>query len=456
LRLFNLQDSSDVQGDLYQQRTERDYFSSGKGRRRPEVFTGYALYAHIRDMLLGNRDERRRIQEYENFLSGTLLEGKAVTLTPHKSHVLHVTIDGEEHAIHDVGDGLQSAIILTFEPFVRRDKPCMFFIEEPELFLHPGLQRHIIEFFLDCKNHLFFFTTHSNHFLGMSFDYEGLSIYNFQRNASTSQPDRPRFLVTPVSRGHHSSLELLGVRNSSVFLVNATIWVEGVTDRRYFRKFLELYRKHCESPDVLPEEDIRRLEEDLHYAFVEYGGANLPHWSFSPSSDDASARTPANERPIEVRTLCARAIVIRDDDETSTSDGKKGKRRQNELLEGELGERILLTPGREIENLLPPQVIAAIVKQKFPAAQPESWTRADYRDQRLGRFLDEKTGANGAWGGQYGTLKQKTEFCTRAIQHMDELGLTFADLDDEVQEMVKRICRFLVEQNRFAVVPRRS
>ena len=405
-------------------------------------------------MLLGRQEERRRVHSYENFLSKIFFENKDVTLTPHRDGVLHVTIDGEEHAIHDVGDGLQSAIILTFEPFVRRDEPCLFFLEEPELFLHPGLQRHLLEFFGSCEKHLFFLTTHSNHFLGMAFDYEGISIYNFQRNVSASERDKPRFLVTPVSRGDRSSLALLGVRNSSVFLVNATIWVEGITDRRYVRKFMELYRTHCTEHGANPDEDISRLEEDIHYAFVEYGGANLKHWSFKSSGGEVSEQAQESEAPIEVQTLCARAFLIRDDDETSSGDStKKLKKAQNDELAASLGERFARTPGREVENLLPPQVIEAIVREH---ARPEAFPlqRERYRNERLGKFLDDLAGADGKWGDEYGALKRKNDFCSKAVEHLDKL--TFTELDPEVQDMVKQICRFLVEQNRFVIAPRRS
>lgn len=454
LRLFSQSNAIDsVPDDHYLQRTQADYFH---GNKHVEIFTGYTLYHRIRDMLLGRQDERRRVREYEKFLSENFFENKEVTLTPHRLGVLHVTIAGEEQAIHDVGDGLQSAIILTFEPFVRRDEPCLFFIEEPELFLHPGLQRHILEFFLRHDNHLFFFTTHSNHFLGMSFDYDDISIYNFQRDLSASERDKPRFLVTPVSRGDHSSLALLGVRNSSVFLVNATIWVEGITDRRYVRKFMDLYRRHCVEHSATPDEDISRLEEDIHYAFVEYGGANLRHWSFKPSGDEVSGQEQESEAPIEVQTLCAKAFLIRDDDETSSGDRKKRKKAQNDELEAALGKRFARTPGREIENLLPPRVIEAVLREYVPATRPDAFPlqRDRYRNERLGKFLDELAGVDGKWGDEYGTLKRKNDFCSKAVEHLDKL--TFEELAPEVQDMMKQICRFLVQQNRLVIAPRRS
>jgi hypothetical protein len=285
----------------------------------------------------------------------------------------------------------------------------------------------------------------------MSFDYDGISIYNFQRNASASSPDKPRFLITPVSSGAHSSLELLGVRNSSVFLVNATIWVEGITDRRYMRKFLELYRKHCETPPHIdPAVDISRLEEDIHYAFVEYAGSNLKHWSFASAEDTEPKEGDQNDSLIELRTLCGRAFLIRDDDGTSKGEGTEAKRAQNKQLSELLEERFMLTPGREIENLLPASVIQAVVREMDPRADFTNFTRKEYRDQPLGKFLGERTRNPDKWG-EKGTLKPKLAFCEKAIKQVSKLGITFSDLDDEVQTMVKQLCRFLVKQNQLTV-----
>ena len=57
--------------------------------------------------------------------------------------------------------------------FIHRNEEMLFFIEEPELNLHPGLQRKLIEAMLsdEFSNHQFFLTTHSNHLLDLTLDY---------------------------------------------------------------------------------------------------------------------------------------------------------------------------------------------------------------------------------------------------------------------------------------------
>ena len=83
------------------------------------------------------------------------------------------------------------------------------------------------------------------------------------------------FTIENLSEGDNRALELLGVRNSSVFLTNCTIWVEGITDRHYLRHYLKLYAEEHKD-----DSDFEDFKEDYHYSFVEYGGNNITHWSF--------------------------------------------------------------------------------------------------------------------------------------------------------------------------------
>jgi len=266
-----------------------------------------------------------------------LFEGQEVTLIPSEEQKIVVVKIGNEleRPIHELGDGIQSAIILTFLPFVSLEN-CIFFIEEPELFLHPSMQRKILEFYHSLGRHLFFMTTHSNHLLDITIDIPEISIYSFRKSITSSDDDQtPQFVVENVDNNQSSSLELLGVRNSSVLLVNATIWVEGITDRWYLREMLQMYMKTLPNPKP-------KLEEDIHYAFVEYGGGNITNFSFFEEQD--------NEKLINIKNLCAKAILVIDHD----GESKKNRKQQ---LKDKLGTDLIILPCREIENSLPPEVI---------------------------------------------------------------------------------------------------
>ena len=426
LRAIGYTPSDRNHADLFEERTREDY---GLNSKALVLGTGAQLYHTIREMLLGTKEQRDTIRRYEGFLSSTFFEGQDVTLTPNdKKDVLLILVGADERPIHDVGDGLQAVIIQTFESFIRTDKPCFFFIEEPELFLHPGLERRLIEFFNRQTNHVFFLTTHSNHLLDMTLDYD-MSVFNFRR---TQDEPSPSFQVQSVNRGDRSSLELLGVRNSSVFLVNATIWVEGVTERHYFREYLRLYQETLD--DV-----SQHVSEDVHYSFVEYGGSNITHWSFL---DD-------EEAPIQVQNLCSKAFLIADSD-GSEADGTDKKAKRLGHFENTLKERFAKTPGREIENLLPWTVIAEVITsyEASDAALPKA-PRADYRDEKLGDFINKLLGKKkkrkASYAAASGTVSNKTAFCRKACDAL--LECKWSDIDPEVQELVVTIHNFVLTQN---------
>lgn len=438
LRPFN-----DEQTDFYVERTRKDYFNHQINakethvqtieREHPEIFTGLSLYQRITDLLLGNNLDRKLISKYQEFISKKLFEGKPIALIPsQKEKVIIVKIGDEtEQPIHHLGDGIQSAIILTFLPFVMQEQ-TFFFIEEPEMYLHPGLQRKILDFYSspECKQHTFFLTTHSNHFLDITIDIKDVSIFTFRKVFDESDEDEltPNFTIEAVDSGCESSLELLGVRNSSVFLVNATIWVEGITDRWYLREMLNSYMDFLDAKKELR----MRLEEDTHYSFVEYGGANITHWSF----------LDYEEKPIEVKRLCAKAIVVIDED------GEKKETRKDDLQKM-LGERLIILPCREVENLLPYEVIKEVVLEyeKDDSLVLKDFKYDKYQNDYLGKFIEDRMlkkdfKRKGGYKADSGTLKDKVKFCEKALSK-----IKYEELPESTQEIIRGIYDFIHKQN---------
>jgi predicted ATP-dependent endonuclease of OLD family len=379
------------------------------------VFTGLGMYSAVRSMLLGDTDERKKISQYEKFLSTELFNGQDVSLIPkEKSDVLHIKIGDEERAIYDLGDGIQSLIILTF-PMFETDN-ALFFIEEPEMHLHPGLQRKLIEVMKTMRGHQFFITTHSNHFLDLTLDYSDTSIYTFQKKDNKT-------IIKIVSQADENILQLLGARNSSVFLSNSTIWVEGITDRLYIRKFLELYQKDKDE----------KIQEDIDYSFVEYGGDNITHWSFLSDEDN----------PINIQRLCGKSFLITD------KDGDKNIERK-ELLQQNLGERYHLLDCNEIENILSIKTIEKVLhkyEKKNNFSIPAFRSTHPHKDIRIGKFIEEKIFSSqtmkrkGGYQEKSGTIKNKVDFCKKAIEDMSH-----DELSPMAMELSKKIYNFVIDQ----------
>lgn len=420
--LNNFQEyQSDKTQDIYEARVRKIY--SFDKSHEVDVFTGQKIYDRIRNMLLGDIELRERIRDYEKFLSEKLFNQDEVVIIPKiGKDVVAVKIgNSPERPIYELGDGIQSLIILTFPLF--ESEHGMFFIEEPELNMHPGMQRKFIEAIQAHPQHQYFFTTHSNHILDLTIDYSNISIYSFKNIDSDTKE------VELVTKGDKNVLDLIGARNTSVFLSNKSIWVEGITDRLYLRKYLELYIENHPALNPIPREDI-------DYIFVEYGGNNITHWSFLDSTDPT----------INVDRLAGNLMIVVDDDGDKKQDRKTA-------LKAKLGKRYLKLDEREIENTLSLDVISQIIlsyepKSKQPVfdlgkidgSELSTLPIGNYIENKL--FSDQKLSFNrrGGYAADSGTIKNKLDFCHRALNI-----LTYDNMTESSKEIAKKLYEFIVE-----------
>lgn len=407
---------NDPSQDIFELRTKQVYEYTDEDA--VDVFTGQILYSRVKSMLLGDLEDRSRMRDYEKFLSKKLFDGQEVVIIPkEKDDVVNVRIGGIEHPIHQLGDGIQSLIILTFPLFECENG--VFFIEEPELNMHPGMQRKFMEAIQSRPQHQYFITTHSNHLLDLTINYDNISVYTFQVDLDDPDSKKEVHLVT---YGDRNILELLGAQNTSVFLANKTIWVEGVTDRLYISKFLELYTEHN---DLVP------LREDIDYTFVEYGGNNITHWSFLDSVDPT----------INVERLCGQLMLVTD------RDGDRKEARKAELIE-KLGDRYYLLPCNEIENSLSLKTLEKVIADYEGGifTMPSGINNNTRRNKHIGAFIeDDIFQANGiaikrtgGYKDTSGTIKQKLSFCRKAIK-----GMTHEDMTTDGKNLAAAVYNFL-------------
>lgn len=420
----------------YLTRTQKDYFPENENL---EIFTGLELYEEVKSLLLGNLKDREKIMDFQKFIGNSFFEGQEVALIPNvKSDVLFVKIGTEkEYPIYNLGDGIQSLIILTFPLFKYRGENLLFFIEEPELYLHPGMQRKFLEIIThrNFNGYQYFLTTHSNHFLDMTLDMDKMSIYSFNKELEDvdSQEKNASFVIENVSNENDNVLKMLGVKNSAVFLSNCTIWVEGITDRYYIRHFLNLYQKFLEEATV--------YKEDIHYSFVEYSGNNITHWSFLDENENEDDEI---FKSINESRVCGTLFLITD------KDSKKKETRQSKLAQV-LGERYYCLECREVENILAAttlkKVIASYEKVKVTELKfTKNFSTKTYRDELLGKFIEKvirDKNRQGSYSSTSGTVSDKVGFCKRAISEMK----SFEDLSEEAQKLSIELYKFIAASN---------
>ena len=447
--LRGLRPLSSNSDDLYGERTRLDYFRdylmnysfNSLEESDVNVFTGLGAYQTVNKFSRGNPQNRKLLEDFKNYISTNFFDGQTVEITAtldenEQEDVLSIKIgDENEKPIYDLGDGIQSIIILTLQLFLNKNENILVFIEEPEQLLHPGLQRKLIETFLceeGFENFQFFFTTHSNHFLDITLDFNDISIFTVKKELDNSDSEEkvPSFTIENLSEGDTSALELLGVRNSSVFLSNCTLWVEGITDRQYLRHYLKLYAEEHEN-------DLD-FKEDYHYSYVEYGGNNITHWSFLDKE----------KKPINVEKLCGRLFLLADKDQ--------GKDKRHKQLKETLKERYYPLKCREIENLVFKDVLLKIVKDYEGINEDESsdninedFKYVDYKNNLLGRFIEKKIIVDKnkmkrkSYMAKSGTIKDKIGFLNKAVTYIQK----WDDLSPEAQEITEKVYNFIKEHN---------
>lgn len=422
----------------YIERAQKDYFFDSKNFNSKNILTGECLYHELKVHLLGEPEQRELIKNYEEKLSQYFFDNEPVSLIPkHDQDVVNIKIGNDKQfPISQLGDGLQQAIILTYEAYIKSKdsegywESHAFFIEEPELHMHAGMVRQLMNFYLNETKHYYFFTTHSNHLLDMADESDQVMIQKFVKQPKENNPNEFDFKIYRCDRDR-DLLASLGVRPSSIYLANCTIWVEGITDRLYITKYMEKYLAELESSNEVLYKKYRRFMPNYHYTFVEYAGSNLVHWCFSDDYADH-----LNDKGLSAKAVASDMLLIADGD-------IQGKADRVQVLKSELKrENYLILECKETENTLPKDSIVRVAqkrfsnmkaktKQGFSIENLDAISTSDYFDHKkygIGKLLDDQIRSSRALadktafadGTGVGTIKYKLDFCREIIKDFDE------------------------------------
>lgn len=473
--------------DAYLARTQKDYFPDlanlEENSGNLTIFTGHSLYKDLQAHLLGSHEKRERIRKYEKYLSENFFFGDTVTLVPMVDRdVVYIKQgDEEDRPIYNLGDGIQSIILLTYPVFMA-ENPTLFFIEEPEHFLHAGLQRTLVETFARHKEHMFFMTTHSNHFLDIAQERDDISIQQVSRQKIEQGKDQQTLSyetrVKPVS-DYSYVLNELGVRASSVLLANCSIWVEGVTDKLYLRAYLRKYIdelkdeaivKNCSNTQARAAR-LSSYHENLHFIFTEYQGSNITHWNFgnpddscdnnsydNPDNNNHTRNQPQNEHEPQTpaRKLNSKILLVADGDIAGKSDRVANLKKQ-------LGIKCEVLKYKEIENYLPLNILIKTAEARWAKfnltkgcnikrfkniTSEKIQSEKDGVGTILERYIDKDNKAQNSekkfFKAPSGTIKDKVKFCNTAIQIMNEEEW---ELTPELNELCDKIWTHIEQSN---------
>lgn len=406
------------------------------------ITTGLSLYPAILKKRLAKISVREEFALFERFVSDTFFNGKIVEVVPeYESNNIYVSISKEERPLPHLGDGIQAIIILLY-PLFTAEEGAWIFIEEPETHLHPGFQRLFIKTIttnevLLKKNLTLFLTTHSNHLLDFAIDEaKTVNLFTF-RKLQEKTKNQPEYQIQLTKHQDLSLLTELGVQNSSVFLSNCTIWVEGITDRIYLRAYLATYIAHLKAT----EQSSPSLLEGLHYSFLEYAGANVAHYEFEANASDGIISSEILQR-IRALPISNRIMLIADKDSGKDTQHEQRANQQHK------GFEYVVLEVREIENLLSPSIIVETLKKLYPRKifDASLLNSNRYKVNYLGRYLKGKfADLPATFVAKSGTLGSKTKrpFAEKAAESL----ISWKHLTPEAQGLTKRVFDFIVGHN---------